>query len=118
MSNYEVQLMKRASRRLLGDNPNRKSPVTINMLIGIHRFLGLSLPFRAAVWALLLVAFFSLLRKSNLLPATYQQGIIATRRINVVVTLKGLFYQCTNKTYTIQATSTNYSFTKNIQFHL
>ena len=73
MSNYEVQLMKRASQRLLGDNPNRKSPITINMLIGIHSFLDLSLPFRAAVWALLSVAFFSLLRKSNLLTATYQQ---------------------------------------------
>ena len=33
MSNYEVQLMKRASRRLLGDNPNRKSPIMINMLM-------------------------------------------------------------------------------------
>ena len=30
MSNYEVQLMKRASRRVLGDNPNGKSPITIN----------------------------------------------------------------------------------------
>ena len=70
MSNYEVQLMKRASRRLLGDNPNRKSPITINMLIRIYRLLDVSRPFHAAVWALLLVAFFSLLRKSNLLPAT------------------------------------------------
>ena len=73
MSNYEVQLMKRASRRVLGDNPNRKSPITINMLIGIYHLLDLSRPFHAAVWALLLVAFFSLLRKSNLLPATYKQ---------------------------------------------
>ena len=60
MSNYEVQLMKRASRRLLGDNPNRKSPITINMLIRIYRLLDLSWPFHAAVWPLLLVAFFSL----------------------------------------------------------
>ena len=73
MSNYEVQLMKRASRRPLGDNPNRKSPITINVLIGIYRLLDLSWRFHAAVWALLLVAFFSLLRKSNLLPATYQE---------------------------------------------
>ena len=73
MSNYEVQLRKRASRRILGDNPNRKSPITINMLIGIYHLLDLSRPFHPAVWALLLVAFFSLLRKSNLLPATYQQ---------------------------------------------
>ena len=72
MSNYEVQLMKRASRRLSGDNPNPKSPITINMLIGIYRLLNLSRPFHEAVWALLLVAFFSLLRKSKLLPATYQ----------------------------------------------
>ena len=61
MSNYEVQLMKRASRRLSGDNPNHKSPITMNMLIGIHRFLqGLSLPFRAAVWALLFIFLFLL----------------------------------------------------------
>ena len=73
MSNYQVQLMKRASRRVLGDNPNRKSPITINMLIGIYHLLDLSRPFHAVVWALLLVAFFFLLRKSNLLPATYQQ---------------------------------------------
>ena len=60
MSNYEVRSMKRASRRLLGDNPNRKSPITINMLIGIHRFLRLSLPFRVAVSALLFICFFLL----------------------------------------------------------
>ena len=65
--------MKRASRRHLGDNPNRKSPITINMLIGIYRLLDLSRPSHAAIWALVLVAFFSLLRKSNLLPATYQE---------------------------------------------
>ena len=73
MSNYEVELMKHASRRLLGDNPNRKSPITINMLIGICHLFDLSRPFNASIWALLLVAFFSLLRKSNLLPAKYQE---------------------------------------------
>ena len=73
MSNYEVELMKRASRRLLGDNPNRKSPITINMLIGICHLFDLLRPFNASIWALLLVAFFSLLRKSNLLPAKYQE---------------------------------------------
>ena len=57
MSNYEVQLMKHASQRLLGDNPNRKNPITINMLIEIYRLLDLSWPFHAAVWALLLLPF-------------------------------------------------------------
>ena len=65
--------MQHASGRVSGDNPNRKRPITINMLIGIYHLLDLSWPFDAAGWALLLVAFFSLLRKSNLLPATYQQ---------------------------------------------
>ena len=65
--------MKRASRRVLGDNPNRKRPITINMLIRIYYLLDLSWPFHVAGWALLLVAFFSLLKKSNWLPATYQQ---------------------------------------------
>ena len=96
MSNYEVQLMKRASRRVLGDNPNHKSQITINMSIGIYHLLDLSRPFHVAVWALLLIAFFSLLRKSNLLPATYQQVMNKDsphlRRCNI-----HLFYQYTKQ---------------------
>ena len=100
-----VQLMKRASRRVLGDNPNRKSPITINMLIGIYHLLDLSRPFHAAVWALLLVAFFSLLGKSNLLPATYQQVMNKDsphlRRCNIHFNAKGVTLSV-YKTKTIQ----------------
>ena len=97
--------MKRASRRLLGDNPNRKSPVTINMLIGICRLLDLSRPFNASIWALLLVAFFSLLRKSNLLPAKYQEvrniNPLQLRRCHIHFNTQGVILSV-NKTKTIQ----------------
>ena len=97
--------MKRASRRVLGDNPNRKRAITINMLIGIYHLLDLSWPFHAAGWALLLVAFFSSLKKSNLLPATYQQVMNKDfphlRRCNIHFNAKGVILSV-YKTKTIQ----------------
>ena len=80
MSDYEVQLMKFASRRLLGDNPNRKSPITINMLIGIYRLLNLSRPFHVAVWVLLLVAFSPYLGNQT----CYQLGRVCSLRFDAV----------------------------------
>ena len=97
--------MKRASRRLLGDNPNRKSLITINMLIGICRLLDLSRPFNASIWALLLVAFLSLLRKSNLLPAKYQEvrniNSPQLRRCHIHFNTQGVILSV-HKTKTIQ----------------
>ena len=75
------------------------------MLIGIYHLLDLSRPFHAAIWALVLVAFFSLLRKSSLLPATYQQVMnkdsLHLRRCNIHFDAKGVILSV-YKTKTIQ----------------
>ena len=60
------QLALRGSKRLLGAAPFRKLPITPKLLLSMARLFNLGNPLHAAMWALFLVAFFSFLRKSNL----------------------------------------------------
>ena len=63
---YLFQLALRGSKRLLGTAPFRKLPITPKLLLSMARLFNLGIPLHAAMWALFLVAFFSFLRKSNL----------------------------------------------------
>ncbi|XP_044165015.1 uncharacterized protein LOC122948955 [Acropora millepora] len=69
-SAYLFQLALRGSKRLLGTAPFRKLPITPNLLLSMARLVNLGNPLHAAMWALFLVAFFSFLRKSNLVAAS------------------------------------------------
>lgn len=64
--NYVFKLIIRGAKRFLGMQLNRKQAITPFMLHRMALFFDLSLPLHAAMWALFLVAFFSFLRKSNL----------------------------------------------------
>ena len=51
-------------------SPARKLPITVDILLAIFKCLDFRLPLHVSMWAVFLVAFFSLLRKSNLVPTT------------------------------------------------
>ena len=63
---YSFQLALRGCKRFLGSAPGRKLPITPTLLLRMVSLLDPSNPLQAAMWALFLVAFFSFLRKSNL----------------------------------------------------
>ena len=66
----EISFLKQASKRVLAKSPARKLPITVDILLAIFKCLDFRLPLHVSMWAILLVAFFSLLRKSNLVPTT------------------------------------------------
>lgn len=68
--NFELQLVLRGIRRKLGDCVTRKAPITPDLLRRIHGALDHDSTTDTAIWAASLVAFFGLLRRSNLVPNT------------------------------------------------
>jgi len=56
----------RGAKRFLGQAVSRKSAITPHILHGMFVLFDFSLPLRATMWALFLVAFFTLLHISNL----------------------------------------------------
>ena len=67
-SYYRFQLVLRGAKRYLGVAPTRKHPSTPELLLQVYPLFTLDTPLHAAMWALFLVAFFTFLRKSNLVP--------------------------------------------------
>ena len=65
-----VNFLKQASKRVLAKSPARKLPITVDIFLAIFKCLDFRLPLHVSMWAVFLVAFFSLLRKSNLVPTT------------------------------------------------
>lgn len=63
---YHYKLLLRGCQRFIGLSSNRKLPITPDILNNIRSSLDLSTPLHSALWALSLVAFFTFLRKSNL----------------------------------------------------
>lgn len=63
---YRLQLLLRGTKRHLGATVVRKAPITVTMLQKFSPLFDLTNPLHSAMWALFLVAFFSFLRKSNL----------------------------------------------------
>ena len=67
-SHYRFHLVLRGVKHYLGVSPNRKHPITPELLLQMYSQFTLAIPLHVAMWALLLVAFFTFLRKSNLVP--------------------------------------------------
>lgn len=67
---FEVSLTKRGLKRVLGAASRQKHPLTPAILLDIYHVLDMNCPSHAMIWALFLVAFFSFLRKSNLVSST------------------------------------------------
>lgn len=62
----ELKLTLRGLKRVKRHVVRQAAPLSPRILSGIHELLDLNKPFDATMWALLLIAFFTLSRKSNL----------------------------------------------------
>ena len=69
-NNFHIQHVLRGVRRNIGDCVTQKLPITPAMLHRIRNTLDLSQARDANVWAICLVLFFGLLRKSSVLPVS------------------------------------------------
>ena len=69
-SDYRFALLLRGAKRFLEQAVSRKSAITPHILHGMFVLFDFSIPRHAAMWALFLVVFFTLLRKSNLVTDT------------------------------------------------
>ena len=68
LSAYTVKMLLKGVNRLIGKPPKPKLPITPDILLKMHGQLDMSIPFNKTFWAAALVAFFTFLRKSSLLP--------------------------------------------------
>ena len=68
MHDYDAFLTLRALRRVMGDSVRITHPVTVDMLLNIFHIFDWSNPLHVCMHAAFLVAFFSFLRISNLVP--------------------------------------------------
>ena len=65
-TDYRYKLMLRGAKRYLGTAVKRKAPTTPRLLLRMVHLFDFSNPLHVAMWALFLAAFYSFLRKSNL----------------------------------------------------
>ena len=65
---FSVKLMLRGLRRILGDAPVQKLPMTPDILLQIHP--QLTARSDSGFWAAMLIGFYTFFRKSNLVPKT------------------------------------------------
>ena len=106
LRDYDVYLSQRAVRRLLGDYVARKEPITIDILLRVFSFFDFSNPLHICMRALFLVAFFSFLRISNLVPYTLAD----------VRDPKGCYLRLSSVLFTAQGALLCVTRTKTIQF--
>ena len=66
LNSFPVALTKKGLKRVLGSKSRQKHPITVDLLRRMRTVFDLSIPTKAALWCLFLVAFFSFLSKSNL----------------------------------------------------
>lgn len=66
--NHKLACVLRGIRRVKGDRPKRKQPLTPALLADILSSLDLKRVDHSNIWAAILVAFFGLLRRSNVAP--------------------------------------------------
>ena len=89
-SDYHFQLLLRGVKRFLGQAVSRKSAITPSILHAAWDSFDFSIPLHAAMWALFLVAFFTFLRKSNMVPDnTRQISAKVITRAHLVFTSSG-----------------------------
>ena len=99
-TNYHYKLMLKGCQRFLGVAPKRKSAMMPHILYDIYCLLDLRTPLHSALWALCLVAFFTFLRKSNLVLER------ANRPSPKVPLRQDLCFHAKGATLTIRATKT------------
>ena len=66
--NFELQYLKRGILRDIGKPPRQKAPFTTTMLVKIKNILNFKNPKDISFWAIVLVSFYGMLRKSSTLP--------------------------------------------------
>ena len=66
LNSFSVALTKKGLKHVMGIKSRQKQPITVDLLRRTKTVLDLSISTQAALCCLLLVAFFSFLRKSNL----------------------------------------------------
>ena len=71
MHDYDAFLTQRALRRIMGDSVRVTPPVTVDILLNVFHHFDWSNQLHFCMHALFLVAFFSFLRISNLVPYTF-----------------------------------------------
>ena len=73
ITSFPVSLCKKGLKRIMGTGQRQKHPITIDILRRMRQCLDMSFPTHAAIWCLFVVAFFSFLRKSNLVPPSERE---------------------------------------------
>lgn len=72
-SDYRFQLLLSGAKQFLGQAVSRKSAITPSILHAASDLFNFSIPLHATMWALFVIAFFTFLHKSNLVPDNPQQ---------------------------------------------
>lgn len=103
-SGWHLQTLIKGIQKDFGTKVNQKLPITPDILLRIRRLIDLEAPFWKCFWAACLVAFYGLLRKSNvflepLLPASSQKHL---RRKDVRRSPDGSYFIRLQHTKTIQ----------------
>ena len=106
LEDYDVYLAKRAVRRILGDCVTRKEPITIEILLRLFSQFDFSKHLHVCMRALFLVAFFSFLRISNLVPY----------KLSDIVDPQACHLTPSNVTFISQGALLRITHTKTIQF--
>lgn len=73
--NFYLSLTLRGIKRELASPPSRKLPITPALLHHLGAGLNIKTPRGASVWAAALIMFFSLLRRSNVLPTSMSEFV-------------------------------------------
>ena len=93
--NIELKLTVKGLKRLKPHTIRQAAPLSTQILHRVHGLLDLTAPFDATLWALLLLAFFTLSRKSNLV-VTGQKAFDKNRQVwrsDVLIGERGLLVQ-------------------------
>ena len=93
--NIELKLTLRGLKRSKPHAVQQAAPLSPHIICKVHSLLDLTTPFDATLWALLLVAFFTLSRKSNLV-GTGKKAFDRRRQLcrsDVLIGEKGLLVQ-------------------------
>ena len=68
LDNWYHKSLLTGIKRVLGDKIHQKLPITLDILKGIYHTLKVNSSYDASFWAICLIAFFGMFRKSHLLP--------------------------------------------------
>lgn len=97
MSNYDCFLTQQGLRRVMGDRSTHTFPIVVDILLRILQSFQPHNVFHACMRAAFLVAFFSFLRISNLVPYTLSEAHYSTsfflRRRDITFTPSGAYLQ-------------------------